>query len=456
MRIRKDIISFTIPIIMEQAFVLSLGMINTIMAGHLGKEAVSAIGMVDSINIILISFFSSLAVGGTVVIAQYYGQRNIKAMNNTSKQILYAGTLISLVITLLIWIFRYAIIHFLFGSAEITVINYSLSYLGITLITYPFIAIELIINGSLRGIGNTKTPMKINIFMNIINVLMSYILIYGIDIQNPHWHIVLAGKGVIGAAMGIAIARITGAIVTLFILIRGTSNLKLRQPFNFKPDKSILKSIFSIGIPAGLESLLFNGGKLITQVYIVGLGTESIAANYIAGSVASIINIPGNAFGIAATAIVGQNFGKGNIKEAKNSLVYSTKISTLCLTIIAILCYPFANALASLYTQNNSIINIAGQLLKLNSIFMIIWSLSFVLPAGLKGAGDAKYTLVTTIVGMWLFRIILGYILCITLRFGVTGVWMGMFIDWAVRGILFTIRLHGNSWHKHVIISKTT
>ena len=177
--------------------------------------------------------------------------------------------------------------------------------------------------------------------------------------------------------------------------------------------------------------MLFNGGKLITQVYIVGLGTESIAANYIAGSVASIINIPGNAFGIAATAIVGQNFGKGNIKEAKNSLVYSTKISTLCLTIIAILCYPFANALASLYTQNNNIINIAGQLLKLNSIFMIIWSLSFVLPAGLKGAGDAKYTLVTTIVGMWLFRIILGYILCITLRFGVTGIWMGMFIDWA-------------------------
>lgn len=455
MKIRKDIIGFTIPIIMEQAFVLSLGMINTIMAGHLGKEAVSAIGMVDSINIILISFFSSLAVGGTVVIAQYYGQRNIKAINNTSKQILYVGTLISLIITFLIWIFRYQIINFLFGSAEITVINYSLSYLGITLITYPFIAIELIISGSLRGIGNTKTPMKVNIFMNIINVLMSYILIYGIDIQNPHWHIVLVGKGVIGAAMGIAIARITGAVISLFILIRGTNSLKLRHPFKFKPDKSILMSIFSIGIPAGLESLLFNGGKLITQVYIVGLGTESIAANYIAGSVASILNVPGNAFAIAATAIVGQNFGRNNIKEAKNSLIYSTKLSTLCLTVVGAACFPLANALASLYTPNITIINMAGHLLKLNSVFMIIWSLSFVLPAGLKGAGDAKYTLVTSIVGMWLFRIILGYILCITLRLGVAGVWMGMFIDWSVRGILFVIRLNGNSWDKHIVISKS-
>lgn len=456
MKIRKDIIGFTIPVIMEQAFVLSLGMINTIMAGHLGKEAVSAIGMVDSINIILISFFSALAVGGTVVIAHYYGQRNVSAFNNTSKQILYVGVLLAIFITLMIWIFKYPIIHFLFGSAENTVINYSISYLGITLITYPFIAMELIISGSLRGIGNTKTPMKVNIFMNIINVIMSYILIYGIDIRNQQFHLTVTGHGVLGAAFGIAIARVSGAVISLFIILRGTSNLKLKHPLKFKFDKVILKSIFGIGIPAGLESLLFNGGKLITQVYIVGLGTDSIAANYIAGSVASIINIPGNAFCIAATAIVGQFFGKGNAKEAKNSLIYSTKLSTICLTVIGILVIPFANALAGLYTTNSNIIHIAGSLLRYNSIFLIIWSLSFVLPYGLKAAGDAKYTLITTIVGMWLFRIILGYILCNTLKLGVAGVWFGMFIDWAVRSILFLIRLNGNSWNKHSVIQKTT
>jgi Na+-driven multidrug efflux pump len=169
--------------------------------------------------------------------------------------------------------------------------------------------------------------------------------------------------------------------------------------------------------------------------------------------VASLINIPGVAFGIAATTIVGQNFGKRNIKEAKISLIYVTEISTICLTLLALLCIPFANSLAALYTTDTTIINLAGNLLKLNCSFMIFWSLAFVLPAGLKGAGDAKYTLVTTIVGMWLFRIILGYILCITLGLGVAGIWMGMIIDWCVRGILFSIRLHGNAWFNHNVIA---
>lgn len=453
MKIKKDIINFTIPIIMEQTFVLSLGTINAIMAGHLGKEAVSAIGMINSINTILISFFTSLAVGGTVVIAQYYGQKNIKTANDSLKQILYAGTLISVIITLLIWIFRYGIMHFLFGSAEVTVINYSLSYLGVTLISYPFIAAELIICGALRGIGNTKTPMKLNVIMNIINVFTSYILIFGINLQNSYIHIVFTGKGVIGAAIGIAIARLSGAILALFILIKGTSCLKLNHPFKFKPDKLILKSIFCISIPASLESLLFNGGKLITQIFIVALGTEAIAANYIADSVAALLEIPGNAFCIASTAIVGQHFGRGNIKEAKASLVYITKLSTICLTGIGLLCFPFSKILVSLYTQDSSIISISAQLLRIFCFFMLTWSPAFVLSSGLKGAGDAKYTLISSIVGMWAFRIALGYIFCVILRLGVNGIWLGMYIDWIVRGILFIVRIHGNSWKRHTVIS---
>jgi putative MATE family efflux protein len=452
MIIRKDVLKLTVPILMEQAFVMSMGMINTMMAGHLGKEAVSAIGMIDSINNILISFFSALAIGGTVVVAHYSGRQNIKSANETVKQILYIGTLIALLITILLGIFQSPLLKLLFNSADDKVLSNATIYLGITLLTYPFIAIQLISCGALRGVGDTSTPMKINIFMNIINVLLSYILMYGINIENSHIHMSINAIGVKGAAIGIAVARLSGTAIILLILIRGSKTLRLKKIFKFKPNMDILKSIFSIGFPASVESLLFNSGKLITQIFIVSLGTASIAANSIAGSITSMFNVPGNALSMAATTMVGQSMGRGDSEGAKKSLLYLTKLSTVCLAVLGLCSFPFSNSLVALYTDNSDIIRIAGNIIKLNAICTTLWSISFVLPAGLKGAGDAAYTMFTAITGMWLFRIILGYILSITLGFGVIGVWMGMYIDWIVRGTLYLFRLKGDKWKKHATI----
>ncbi|SHE34868.1 putative efflux protein, MATE family [Caldanaerobius fijiensis DSM 17918] len=454
MLIRKDVLNLTIPIITEQTFVMSMGVINTIMASRLGKEAVSAIGMVDSINNIFIAFFSALAVGGTVVVAQYIGQGNVKYANESAKQAIYSGTLLSLIITTVMWIFRRYMITLLFGSAELSVINNANIYMTITLLTYPLISLQLIASGVLRGAGDTKTPMKITIIMNIINVILSYLLIYGLRINLLFLHMFFVGLGVRGAALGIASARIVGTVAIMLVLIRGSKIIKLTQMQRFKLNTILLKSIFNIGIPASIESLLFNGGKLITQIYIVDMGTISIAANYIAGSVAGLLNIPGSALSIAATTIVGQDMGKGNSDEAKDSMWYLTKLSTLCLTILGAFSFPLAKMLVSLYTQNNDIIILAATLLKWNAVWLPVWSLAFVLPAGLKGAGDAKYTMVTSIIGMWVFRITLGYILGIPLKMGVVGVWLGMFIDWLIRGILYYIRLQNGKWKEHTVIQK--
>jgi putative MATE family efflux protein len=441
--IRKDVFNLTIPILTEQLFVISLGMVNTMMAGHIGKEAVSAIGMVDSINNIFIAFFSALAVGGMVVVAQFVGQANIKKANETMKQALYSGLIITFLVTVIMWLCQGPIIATLFGTAEAKVISNAHTYLGITLLTYPLITIDLIANGLLRGAGDTKTPMKISIFMNIINVCCTYTFIN------------ILGLGIIGAALGIAIARISGGIIILLVLIRGSRILKLTNIKKFKFDKSLLKLIFGIGIPASVESLLFNGGKLITQIYIVDMGTIAIASNAIAGSIATMLNVPGNALCTAATALVGKHMGRGDSKEAEKALSYITKLSTISLIAVALIFIPFAGRVASLFTNNKDIIHLASTVLLINSLCIPIWSISFVLPAGLKGAGDAKYTMVTTLIGMWLFRITLGYLLGIVLKFGLAGVWLGMVIDWMVRGSLYFIRFRSGKW-KHKILIKTT
>ena len=438
--IRKDVFNLTVPIVTEQLFVISLGMINTMMAGHIGKEAVSAIGMVDSINNIFIAFFSALAIGGMVVVAQFVGQANIKKANSTMKQALYSGLIISFLITLIMWLFQGSILTILFGAADPLVISDARTYLGITLLTYPLITIDLVANGLLRGAGDTKTPMKISIFMNIMNVSLTYTFIN------------VLGMGVIGAALGIAIARVSGGIIILIVLIRGSRILKLTDIKKYRFDKSILKLIFSIGVPASIESLIFNGGKLITQIYIVDMGTIAIASNAIAGSVANMLNIPGNSLCIAATALVGKHMGRGESKEAEETLSYITKLSTIALTIIALMFIPFAGRISSLFTNNVEIIQLASTVLIVNSLCIPIWSISFVLPAGLKGAGDVKYTLITTIIGMWLFRITLGYLLGIVLKFGLVGVWLGMIIDWLVRGTLYYIRFKRGKWKRKTVV----
>nr|WP_207715993.1 MATE family efflux transporter [Clostridium beijerinckii] len=429
----------------EQTFVMLLGTCNTMMAGHIGEQAVSAIGMVDSINNMFISFFAALSVGATVVVAQQIGRNKPKKANETAKQAIVSGILVSLIITLLLWIFRIKLINVLYGSAEELVKIDAKLYLEFTLLTYPFIAIEQIANGILRGCGDTKTPMQITIFMNVINIALGYTLIFGINTLS------IPSFGIAGAAVAIAIARLIGTLIIMLVLFRGSKIIKLKKIFPFKFDMEIQKNIFNIGIPAGMEQVIFNAGKLIVQMFIVTMGTASIAANAISSSIAIMINVPGNSLCLAATTFVGQYVGRNDIKGAKSTLIYLTKFGTICLVSLGLIFIPISKWLASLYTNVPEVINISATLTRSNSIALIAWGISFILSSGLKGAGDTRYTMLTAFIGMWIFRIFAGYILGIVLGIGVLGIWIAMYIDWIVRGLMYCFRLRGNNWLKHRI-----
>ena len=443
MLIRKNVLKLAVPIMVEQTFVMLLGVCNTMMAGHIGEDAVSAIGMVDSINMLFISFFAALSVGATVVVAQQIGQEQPKKANETAKQAIISGVIVSTAITLLLWIFRVPLINFLYGSAEELVKSNAKLYIEFTLFTYPFIAIEQIANGILRGAGDTKTPMYISMFMNVINIILGYILIYGVH------SLYVPSFGIMGAALAIAIARMIGAVIIIIVLFRGSKIIKIKKLFPFKFDIKVQKNIFNIGIPAGMEQVIFQTGKLIVQVFIVTMGTSSIAANAIGMSISQIINVPGNALCLAATTLVGQYIGRNDIKGAKSTLIYLVKFTTVCLVSIGILFAPIAEWVASLYTNVPEVIRLTGLLIRSNSIALLAWAISFVLSSGLKGAGDTRYTMMTAFIGMWVFRICLGYILGIVFAMGILGIWIAMYIDWIVRGTMYLLRLRGEKWILH-------
>lgn len=445
--IRKDVLRLVIPILIEQILINSMGLINTMMASRLkgeeGAHVVAAISMIDSISNLLIAFFSALAIGGTVVVAQYVGRKDLPSANEGAKQALFSGLSISLVLTVILFIFKMPLLSRLFGDVEPIILQYGISYLSIVVFSFPLLATLLIGNGILRGAGNTSTSASVNILMNACNITFTYYFLY------------IAKLGIIGAALGITLARLVGAIYVLFVLAKGKQELHIENYFSFKPNSNLLKQIFYVGIPASVESLVFHVGKLLTQTFIGQMGTTAMLSNSIANSITNMLNIPGNSLSTAATTVVGQSIGRGNSEEAKQNLSYMTKLALICLVALALLTLPFLRVLVALFTDNAQALAYTTQILKLNALAIPLWAFSFVLPAGLKGAGDGTYTMMTSMFGMWAFRVGLGYILGITLKIGVAGVFIAMYIDWGIRGFLYYLRFKGTKWLNHEFTKKS-
>lgn len=436
----REITPLAIPIFLENTCVLLMGVLSTFLVSWLGKEAMAGVGLADSFNMVVISFLAAVDLGTTVVVAFSLGKRDRKRARAAARQSLVLMTLVALLLAIGIHIEGERIVDVIAGDATPEVKAMALSYLQTTVWSYPAAAIALIGSGALRGAGNTKIPLLINGGMNILNIMISSVLIYGLF----NWE----GLGFIGAGLGLTISRYIGAIGILYVLMIGF-NPALHIPLRsyFTPLKlNILWEVLAIGIPASIESVLFNGGKLLTQMFVAGMGTSVIAGNFIAFSIASLINLPGNALGSASTIIVGKRLGKGQIGQAERQLRHVFWLSTIGLTMIAWVTAPLAGVLASFYTHDEEVKQVVKELIWLNALFMPIWAASWVLPAGLKGARDARFAMWVSLLGMWGCRIVAGYTLGIMLGMGVLGVWLGMVCDWAVRGICFYWRLVSGRW----------
>lgn len=260
-----------------------------------------------------------------------------------TRQSLVIMTLFAVLLATLIHHFGEQIIDFVAGDATTEVKALALTYLELTVLSYPAAAITLIGSGALRGAGNTKIPLLINGSLNILNIIISGILIYGLF---------SAGTGIVGAGLGLTISRYIGAVAILWVLAIGFNPaLRISLKSYFNPlNFSIIWEVMGIGIPASVESVLFTSGRLLTQMFVAGMGTSVIAGNFIAFSIAALINLPGSALGSASTIITGRRLGVGQIAQAEIQLRHVFWLSTLGLTAIARLTAPFAGVMASFYT----------------------------------------------------------------------------------------------------------
>ncbi|MGG6311381.1 MATE family efflux transporter [Paenibacillus macerans] len=437
----RQIIALFLPILIDQAFIIGLNLVNTAMISSSGVAAVSAVNIVDSLNIFLINVFVAVATGGTVVVAQYKGSGNDRNVSRASAATVTSVSLLSLGIALLLIGFHNPILSLLFGAASADVLDSARVYLIGSSISYAGLAVVQAVCAALRGIGKTRASLALSLIMNLLYVLLNIVLITLMDM------------GVLGMTLAINIARYAGAACALYYLFKmeASLHLHLRDLFHFPLE--MLRKILFIGLPFAAEQMFFNGGKLLTQVFIVSLGTYAIATNAIGGALAGVFQIPASALSLTIVTVVGQCIGRGNIPDARKFIKSFLWLGSGSLALISLILLPFFKLLVGIFEPPSEIVGDIFLVLLVSAIAQIpLWPVSFILPSALRAAGDSRFTSVTSMLTMWLFRVIFGYVLGITFGLGILGVWLAMCCEWGVRGAIFLWRFRGKKWFAHKLI----
>lgn len=440
---RDALIRLIIPLIIEQLLLMTVGMADTVMVTTAGEATVSGVSLVDNINTLIIQIFSALSTGGAVVVAQYLGRQETHSAKTAAKQLLYAMTGISVVLMILALIFRQHILSLIFGQVEPAVMDSALVYFLLTAAAYPFMGIYNAGAALFRAMGNSKVSMINSFIINVINILVNAILIFGF------------GMGAAGAGIGTLVSRIAAAVIIMVMLRHPGLTVQVDNIFHFEFNGSMIRRILFIGIPTGMENGMFQAGKLMVLNLITTFGTSAVAANAIANSISGVINVPGSAMGLAIITVIGRCIGAGDTRQAVHYTKLLVGCSYLSMLIMGSALFFSADFLATLFNLSPEAMAMASQVLKLCAIAnMLFWPMAFTLPNSLRAAGDAVFTMVVSLTTMFVCRVALSYVFACSwgLGLGLLGVWLAMFCDWIVRAVCFLWRYWRGSWKKiHVI-----
>lgn len=437
----KDLTKLIIPLVIESFLSISLGMADTIMiSSKLGEAAVSGVSLVDMLCVLLINVFSSMATGGAIIAAQFIGSKDRNRACVSAFQLILVGLVSSFLIMIPVMVLRTQLLTLLFGKIEADVMQSALTYLFINAISFPFIAVYNSCAALFRSMGNSKISMYSSLVINIINIGGNAILIYVVQI------------GVAGAAISTVVARFI-AMIFLLVMLTNKKNYIYIDFKNIKFDFPIIKKILYIGIPGSLEGSMFQLGRVLVVSIITAFGTAQIAANAVANTLDSLGIIPGQALGLAITTVVAQCVGADDYGQAKyyiKKLMKITYITTAVLNILILITLPLS---LRLYNLSPETLNLAAILVLIHDgCTIILWPLSFTLPNAMRAAGDVKFTMIISILSMWLFRISFSYILGQYLGWGAIGVWIAMVLDWIFRVTLLVIRYRSGKWQKEKLV----
>lgn len=419
--IRKKILSMILPVTMENILQMMAGFISMAMIGRIDAVAIGSLGISNRITQVVWALFKGIATGASVFVAQAYGANDNEKLRKVAQQTIMSSVILVLVLQqILFWNASYFLKIF---NPSPSLLQNGTIHLRTVSWGLPFLTIVLIVAGILQGMGNAKTPMKIALIMNFLNVLFGYTFIFG--------HFGLKPMGIQGAALATVLSQAIAAILGLWVLYGKDGVLSGMN--SFRLDRKEVFSIYKVGMPTSLESIFWQVAAIIITKVILSYGEVAFAAYQLGLQAESISYMPAAGFGVAATTFIGQSLGSGNREMGKKYLKQLT-IGTFIITIFtggALIFFP--RQIMRILTKDEEVIKIGIQYLFIMGFAQIPQNIAGVLNGALRGAGYTKVPMIVAGIGLWGIRIPFSLLMAYYFKKGILALWIIIAIDMTSR-----------------------
>jgi putative MATE family efflux protein len=428
---------FALPMLAGNLFQQLYGIINSIIVGRfVGKEALAAVGASHPIIFSIISFIIGIAIGGTIVIAQYFGAKDMVKVKKSIDTLYIFIFFASLAVSIIGITFSRPILMLIGTPADMLMeaTIYIRIYLSGLVFLFGFNATSAI----LRGLGDSKTPLFFLAFSTLLNTILDLLFV------------IVFRWGIAGAAAATVISQAFAFFTTIWFLNRSHRILKL----NFRDlhfDREIFFQTVRIGLPTGLQQTFVSIGMVTLLKIVNSYGTNVVAAFSAAGRIDNLAILPAMNFSQALSTFVGQNIGANKINRIRSGLWPTILMSSLVSLTVTLITVIFKIPLMKLFTTDINVISAGARYLVIVSSFYLVFNLMFVFSGVMRGAGDTLIPMFITLFSLWIIRIPSAFIL--SDRFGETGIWWSIPVGWFVGLVLSCLYYLTGAWKRKSIVS---
>jgi putative MATE family efflux protein len=431
-QVYRSIFALAWPAILEQLLAMTVGIVSTAFVGRIGTRELAAVGLVGMIVVFLQTVFAGLATGSTVVIARMTGEGRTDEAKKALIQSLYVGSASGILVTLLALASARPILSMFLAGTDPEVLRIGLSYYLIVMIGTPFMVLDLVVAGAVRGSGDTRTPMLVTLGVNALNLALNAFLV-------PRY-------GVAGSAFSVMISRIAGGIIRVIVVFLKPGPMRLGRGDHFGFSLPLVTRIVRVGFPAFIEQMVMQGGFLMMQVVIIEIGVIQSAAFQVAVNVNSFAFMPVFGLSIALTTMVGQSLGRRDLRGA-SVLAFEGNIAGIVLiSVIGASNFMFSLLLVSIFTADPAVVAVSVSLIALFAVVDPFLGVMNISAGVLRAAGDIVYVTVTALVGLWVFRVGVSLVLVRVFKLGIIGVMVGIALDFIVRAAMYGLRVRAGRW----------
>jgi putative MATE family efflux protein len=431
--------TLALPVTVSSLLQRTEGIVAVFLVGGLGAIPIAAVGLGQLLAFIATTLVSGLSVGTNVIIAQLWGARRHEEAGQAARHFLWLSVLVSFGLLTLGLTLNRLVMELLGAQSE--VITLALPYSTLIFLVIPFTVFLQVLSSILQGTGDTKTPMYAMIAVNLLHIAVAYPLIYG------RWG--FPALGVKGAAVAVGFAEAIGSWYLFSrcrLILRGSKRLRL----------DLVRTIWQVGAPVSGERIVQQAGILLYTKIVLIYGTVSYAAHQVGLSIESLSFLPGYGFAIAAATMVGQSIGAGKYTRAKLENWEANRMATFVMSGMGIVFFFFPYVLLRAFTSDEAVIELGTVFLKIVALLQIPLALTMVLAGSLRGAGDTRFIMIATMVGMWGVRIPIAFVAGYWLTMGVFYVWLAMIADWTLRMVLMLWRYRSERWKTIQVLRSST